>query len=346
MSINYLKLLPILTKIIRVKRGARLPLKVYHFPTNRCNLHCGYCLAKDLKEDNGKELDTSETISMMEEFKKLGTVMWIFGGGEPTVRNDLPELIEATKKMGMIVGMSSNGYRIPEFLPAIKKINYLQMSVDGPKEYHDSIRGKGSYDKLIKAMEALKSINKKFFINCVVSKSNIQYIDFICSLGQKYDSKIEISPEVGFDNLLDLNKSRVDMDEIIKLVHKKKQEKNNNIITLWPYLERLRSFQHGEIKRFTPQCQAGTSFCAVSAEGNVSICFSKMADPDNNGNKFSVAEQFLNLKWPDCDCCYRCYYKLNHMHTKNLKQIIFSGKELLTGEGFRNVKDYIRALSQ
>lgn len=341
---SFVKVLWFWPSVLRVRRGARIPIRVYHLLTKRCNLKCPYCLVDDIKKSSVRELSAPEIIATMKEFRALGTKLWIFGGGEPTIREELPELISAAKSMGMLTGMSSNGYRILDFLPACKELDYLQMSIDGPEEYHDSVRGKGSFNKLIKAMEGLKSINKNFVLNCVISEKNIQHLDFVCSLARDFKSMIELSPEIAVaTDLVDSDKSNVDMDKIVDIVLKKKKE-YWNIITLSSYLERLRDLQNGKIDRFTPACQAGKSYCALSADGIVYICFNKMVGLDvDDARKLSIKDQFENLKHPTCDCCYRCLYKLNNLRTITLKQSLSYGFKVLKNGDARDVIDFLRA---
>lgn len=333
--------------MLKIRLGANIPLRVYHIMTGRCNLKCPYCLVDDIKKYAIDELSTPKTIKILNEFKVLGTKVWIFGGGEPTIRDDLPELVDAAKGLGMMAGISSNGYRINSMLPTFKKVDYLQLSIDGPKEHHDSIRGKGSFDILVKSMEGLRSINKHFVMNCVISEKNIQYTDFVCDLANEFNADIELSPEISFKtDLVDKDINNVDMNKIYEIIVNKKKT-NRNLITLLPYIERLRDLQNGKIERFTPICLAGKSYCALSADGIVHICFNKMTGKLNESMRnVSVKEQFDKLKLPNCDCSYRCLYILNYMRTVPIKQsMAYMLKMFMTGN-FRDVVDFLRAVNQ
>lgn len=80
--------------------------------TKGCNFRCGYCHnpALVIPELMNKEYDFSISgiLSALEERKA-----WIDGvvitGGEPTIHNDLPELIIQIKKFGLCIKLDTNG---------------------------------------------------------------------------------------------------------------------------------------------------------------------------------------------------------------------------------------------
>jgi len=59
-----------------------------------------------------RELTTDEWIYILQKAWKAGIPHVIFTGGEPTMRNDLPQLIAETEKMGMVSGLLSDGLRL------------------------------------------------------------------------------------------------------------------------------------------------------------------------------------------------------------------------------------------
>ena len=76
---------------LSAKFGKRIPLKVTHFITDKCNLRCSYCYINYNKE---KEMSTEQIKNMLNEFAKLGTQIYGIAGGEPLVREDIFEVIK------------------------------------------------------------------------------------------------------------------------------------------------------------------------------------------------------------------------------------------------------------
>ena len=79
--------------------------------TERCNLSCSYCFASSGAE--GRERPTEEVIELLETVRAEGPRPVQFSGGEPTVRDDLPALVECARGMGFEhVQVNTNGVRL------------------------------------------------------------------------------------------------------------------------------------------------------------------------------------------------------------------------------------------
>jgi len=61
-----------------------------------------------------RELSTAEWISILEKVWQAGVPQVIFTGGEPTLRDDLPELIAHAEKLGQVSGLLTDGRRLLE----------------------------------------------------------------------------------------------------------------------------------------------------------------------------------------------------------------------------------------
>ena len=92
--------------------GQILPLYISLRPTNRCNMNCPWCSAKDRVKD--QELAIGEIRSILDHFAGLGTCAINFtGGGEPTLHKDFEEMVKyARRACGMAVGITTNAASI------------------------------------------------------------------------------------------------------------------------------------------------------------------------------------------------------------------------------------------
>jgi len=87
--------------------------------SNECNLNCVYCYNTN---KNGFNLDTHSWKSIIANLARAGVFQVSFGGGEPTMRSDLIELAIHVHKLGMNLGMTTNGIKIPNMdAPDLKK---------------------------------------------------------------------------------------------------------------------------------------------------------------------------------------------------------------------------------
>lgn len=106
--------------------------------TDFCNFRCDYCLPNGYTANAGKrpdnELSVSEIDVLIQAFAKLGTTKVRLTGGEPSIRQDLPRIIELGKQTQGIqtVAVSSNGYRLAKHLSAWQTagLNQLNISID------------------------------------------------------------------------------------------------------------------------------------------------------------------------------------------------------------------------
>jgi uncharacterized radical SAM superfamily Fe-S cluster-containing enzyme len=80
--------------------------------TQDCNLSCSYCFAGS--GPGGKQRAFEDIVALLEVVKdEAGTRPIQFSGGEPTVRDDLPDLVEHAAEMGFDhVQVNTNGIRL------------------------------------------------------------------------------------------------------------------------------------------------------------------------------------------------------------------------------------------
>lgn len=130
--------------------------------THRCNLHCIHCCI-DATKCMDEEMDIQYD-EMIDIFNKL--IFWdpksiMLSGGEPMLRKDFFELAEYLRKnyKGHIM-LSTNGLFITEknVHKLCSLVNQIDISLDGYNEETCSqIRGKGVFEKVVKAVKLLKS---------------------------------------------------------------------------------------------------------------------------------------------------------------------------------------------
>jgi len=111
--------------------------------TNRCNLRCSYCFMNAGAAGYVYEPTLEELKGLMKQArdqKPIGSKAIQITGGEPTIREDLFEIIEAAKDLGFVhVQLNTNGIRLAEdidYCQKIKdaKVNTIYMSFDGITE--------------------------------------------------------------------------------------------------------------------------------------------------------------------------------------------------------------------
>lgn len=154
--------------------------------TKACNLRCIHCYAKADNSPDPDELTTKEGFKLLEDLSEFGCPVILFSGGEPLIRPDILDLIQKGVKLGLRVVISTNGVLIDEVMAKeLKKlgVSYVGISLDGWKEVHDKFRGvKGSFEKVIYAVEACIRENLKVGLRFTMSKLNAKEIPKVFDL--------------------------------------------------------------------------------------------------------------------------------------------------------------------
>lgn len=135
--------------------------------TNRCNLHCPICFANAERSGYIYEPTRDQIWQMMIMLRAEHPVPCYavqFAGGEPTLRDDLPELIEMAKRMGFVqVQIATNGVRMaenPGYCLRLKRtqLSTVYMQFDGvtPEPYL-AARGFNALPLKLKAIENMRA---------------------------------------------------------------------------------------------------------------------------------------------------------------------------------------------
>ncbi|MEM2944471.1 MAG: radical SAM protein [Methanomassiliicoccales archaeon] len=156
----------------KVMAGTRDPLVNTMLINYECNLRCKHCsIAAHLDKLTGPiSMSFDTAVVEMKKFYEAGARILFFEGGEPTLWRDgnktLSDLIAVGKEIGyFVIGYTTNGTR-----RIIGESDVISISIDGPEEIHDTIRGSGAYSALMKNLEEIAHPN--IFANMVVNKIN------------------------------------------------------------------------------------------------------------------------------------------------------------------------------
>ncbi len=152
----------------RFESGLAAPICLTWELTYACNLACVHCLSSSGRRDPG-ELTTAECQAVIDELERLQVFYVNVGGGEPTIRSDFWDLLDYATAHHVGVKFSTNGTRItPARAAQLASSDYVdvQISLDGAsRAVNDAVRGDGSYDSAISAMERLADAGFRGFKN-------------------------------------------------------------------------------------------------------------------------------------------------------------------------------------
>jgi mycofactocin biosynthetic radical S-adenosylmethionine protein MftC len=165
--------------------------------TYACNLSCVHCLSSSGRRDP-RELSTAECKSVIDELERMQVFYVNIGGGEPTVRSDFWELVDYATEHHVGVKFSTNGIKItPDVARRLAGSDYVdvQISLDGATaEVNDAVRGQGSYDTALRAMQNLADAGfTGFKISVVMTRQNVDQLDAFKAIADRFSAQLRIT---------------------------------------------------------------------------------------------------------------------------------------------------------
>lgn len=161
--------------------------------TERCNLSCRHCYQSGNRE---RELSLTEIREVVAEISDMladwqarhGITLspsFNITGGEPFLRPDFFTILEEITSRGHDQFVLSNGTLITEqYAARLAEIGVagVQVSMEGPEEVHDAIRGKGSFSAAATGVRNLLGAGLPVTLNVTVSRLNAPFIPEMVAL--------------------------------------------------------------------------------------------------------------------------------------------------------------------
>jgi len=176
--------------------GLRAPVNVTWEITLKCDLRCVHCLSEAGVSSHG-ELSTRECRELVDQLTAIRVFQVNIGGGEPFMREDFLDLLNYSHKKGLVTCVSTNGMLIDtelaKYLSRLKML-FLQVSLDGATaEVNDPIRGKGTFKRVMDAMECLAFQGVAFSINAVLTRTNFPQLAQLRDMAKEYGAELRVS---------------------------------------------------------------------------------------------------------------------------------------------------------
>jgi MoaA/NifB/PqqE/SkfB family radical SAM enzyme len=167
--------------------------------TCHCNARCVFCSMweKDFQRNLEPEMTTKQVKHVIDGLAELGVLEVSFTGGEPTLRKDLPELIDYAAKKGLLPGLATNGYYLYDMIKSgkLKNLKWPMISIDWPDaERHDEYRKIEVFNRAVKGIKAAVNAKMNVVVSMVVTKDNIQYMEKMCQLAKEWGAYVEMLP--------------------------------------------------------------------------------------------------------------------------------------------------------
>ncbi len=251
----------------KAKRPA--PLFASYNVTSRCNMRCSFC---EWWKMNTPELPTKKALAVIDEVCSLGVPFFDLSGGEPLLRKDLSILAKKASSYGCLVSMNTNGTLLKRSRASeiADVFDIVVVSLDGPKEIHDKIRGvPETYDKAIEAIRLLKTRGVKVGVNSVVTPWNIEILPhFIEELRSLVDFA-QVQPIHPYPPPPQNTPSHEAISKLVDYLLRLKRSDHSFLAVPTDFLNGFETFFEGNTPKI---CHAGELYVAIDPMGRLLAC--------------------------------------------------------------------------
>ncbi len=176
-----------------IYKGQKAPYRMDLALTYHCNNNCIHCYNN---RRDSEELSTEQWKKVLDILWEIGIPHIVFTGGEPTMRDDLPELIAHAEKNGQITGLNTNGRKLKdkEYLEKLiaSGLDHVQITLESlnPKTHELITRIPGSFEETLQGIKNAISSGIYLVTNTTIMAENkdeiIPTIEFLRDLGVKH----------------------------------------------------------------------------------------------------------------------------------------------------------------
>ncbi len=296
-----------LDHLIKKIKSKTVPFAVVLEITERCNLACLHCY----QGKGGEELKRRELKSLLDALEVSGTMKLTLTGGEPTLREDFPEILSYCHQKGFATTLFTNATHLPE---NVKKAILetppfaIECSLYGASaKTHDAITCKsGSFQDTLENIKWMTGKGLRVVVKSVVLSLNYEEIDPLRDLcrgmGIMFHPTYRIFP----------SRDPGRRPERFRL-------KNEQIRALTKEREQIFPKNQAEDDAFSEEfiCNAGRQACCISADGKVYPCVAlrwqcgsmrEQTFPEI-WNRSPVLEKIRSYREEDFGDCFLCKWK-------------------------------------
>ncbi len=180
--------------------------------TNACDLRCRHCY---LGEHTTDELPVPQVRKLLTEFERMQGLRVMITGGEPVLHSGFDEINNMLPDFMLRKVLFTNGVSLKKELLRTLKVDELQVSIDGLRKAHDTVRGVGTFDRSMQTVRHALDAGFDVSIATMVHTGNLGDFDALdstfrtmgikdwtvdvpCVSGRlEKNAALHVSPEVG-----------------------------------------------------------------------------------------------------------------------------------------------------
>lgn len=284
--------------------------------TYGCNNECAHCY-------NGRprdfpQISTLQWKQIIDRIWDLGIPHIVFTGGEPTLRDDLPELIAHAEANGQITGLNTNARRLKDksFLDALVRagLDHIQITVEShdPKIHDSMVARKAAWSQTIAGLR--NALNSPLYVmtNTTLLRQNS------AGLGDTLDFLAEEGvPTIGLNALIYSGKGlqvgtglkESELPALLDLARDKTGQNNQRLI--WYTPTQYCQFDPTQLELGVKGCTAALYNMCIEPDGGVLPCQSYyhtlgnlLSDPWDSIWNHKLAVRLREREYVDPECAH------------------------------------------
>ncbi|HWG47740.1 MAG TPA: radical SAM protein [Gemmataceae bacterium] len=263
------------------------PLAVHVEMVGACNLTCSHCFAGTLPR-NHHPLTLAEMDALFGDLAGMGSLRLGLTGGEPLLRKDVFDILDAATAHGLHPCLTTNGLLITEDIArafGARELVWLNVSLEGPSaESNDAIRGAGTFDAVVEKLRLLRR-HARFTLAFTILNTNAHLVKQCAELAYEVGAHTAVFrplyPAGTALEHLDLMPSFVQYTGALRELADM-DTPGSDLRGLDPFGPEARSPTQPRIHT-SHTCGAGQHVCSISVQGDVNPC-SFLGPAFNSGN--------------------------------------------------------------
>jgi AdoMet-dependent heme synthase len=189
--------------------------------TERCNLRCRHCYQST---PDGDEMSLPEILVVLDEIAQMFEAWsqaygmafspsFTITGGEVFLRDDVFDILSTIKEHGFEISILSNGTLIDAQTArrlGELKVSGVQVSIEGPREVHEKIRGRGTFNAALEGVYHLVTEDIPVTLNATLSALNADH--FLALVDVSLAAGVQ---KLGFSRLVPWGRGRALYDQAL-----------------------------------------------------------------------------------------------------------------------------------
>ncbi|MBI5545621.1 MAG: radical SAM protein [Deltaproteobacteria bacterium] len=252
--------------------------------TYRCDFACSSCLFWKEPHSAADELTLEQVRLASEKLKPLAPLAISMSGGEPLLREDLPQIARLLSK-DHFFSIITNGWHVTAERAARlyeAGLGDVHVSVDyASAAPHDGQRGRpGAFERALRALEIFRdarpSRRHRVHALALLLEDNLDDIERLVLLAEEMGISVELSLYSDRRGRLPRRTPRRPVAEFLRQL---KAHHPSSFVPMAGYLD---AFDQAVANHGVPSCGAGRTFFNVDEKGNVGLCINELERPVGN----------------------------------------------------------------